>query len=100
MLSLVVRGPGTKVQGSHGGLRRPHAMGSSHGTAIAAKVEQAWVHVGVAGCRPIRGTRVHASIQCLLRPKQCRCANQPLWPITIIVLITVAINMNIFNIRG
>jgi len=67
MLPLMVRGPWTKVQGSHGWLRRPHAMGSSHGTAIVAEVEQAWVHVGVAGSSPIRGTRVHAPVQCLLR---------------------------------
>ena len=100
MLPLVVRGPWTKVQGSHGGLRRPHAMGPSHGAAIVAEVEQAWVHVGVAGCGPIRGTRVHAPIQCLLRPKQCTCANQPLRPITIIVLIAINMNMNIFNIRA
>ena len=99
MLPLVVRGPWTKVQGSHGGLRRPHAMGSSHGSPIVAEVEQAWVHVGVAGCGPIRRTRVHASIQCLLRPKQCTCANQPLRPITIIVLITITA-ISIVNIRA
>jgi len=67
MLPLVVRGPWTKVQGSHGGLRGPHAMGPSHGAAIVSEVEQAWVHVWVAGSGPIRGTRVHAPIQCLLR---------------------------------
>ena len=76
-------------------------MGPSHGTAIVAEVEQAWVHVGVAGCGPIRGTRVHAPIQCLLRPKQCTCANQPLRPITINIFITIiATDMNIFNIRA
>ena len=101
MLPLMVRGPWTKVQGSHRWLRRPHAMGSSHGTAIVAEVEQAWVHVGVAGSSPIRGTRVHAPVQCLLRPKQCTCANQPLRPITINIFITIiATDMNIFNIRA
>ena len=101
MLPLVVRGPWTKVQGSHGGLRGPHAMGPSHGAAIVAEVEQAWVHVWVAGCGPIRGTRVHAPIQCLLRPKQCTCANQPLRPINIIIILfTIAISMSFFNIRA
>ena len=73
MLRLVVRGPGTEVQRPHGGLWGSHAMAGHGGTlaVVAAQVEQAGVHVGVAGgrTRSIGGTGVHAAIQCFLRPK-------------------------------